>query len=104
MKGKIILAIALLIGLSVTSADAQSVREKRFNKKERISGDFRQGKLSKSDRYHPGKERSHYRKHNFRGRKQGHFSHGSRRHFKHDGRKPGRHGYSYRKHRHSRFD
>ena len=103
MKGKIILAIALLIGLTITSADAQSVREKRADQRERINGNFRQGKISKADKHRLAKERSHYRKHDFRGKKQ-HFSHGNRRHFKHESRKSGRNGYSLRKHRQSRFD
>jgi hypothetical protein len=104
MKIKIILALTVLVTLAVTSADAQSVRERRHYQQQGIHQDLRHGKVSKGDRHRLAREKRHYRKDNFRGHRNDHFSYRDKRHFRHDRMKGGRNGYGYRNNGARRFD
>ncbi len=102
MKSKIILALSLLIVVAVTSADAQSVRERKYFKNERAERDFRQGKMSKYERQKIARHRE-IRRYNYHGNRDGQFRHGHRKYARHDRNKYNRRGYSYQ-HRQRRFD
>ena len=105
MKSKIIIALTVLITLVVTTADAQSVREKRFNQREGISKDYRNGngKISKHDRHRLAREKKHYRRDNHFGRSDRRHSYHQKRYQRHDQRKNGPYGYNYRN-KQRRFD
>lgn len=104
MKIKIILALTLLITFAVTGANAQSVRERNHDQRERVSRDFRHGKISKHDRHRLAKERHHYRRNDVRGRRDGDYSHRGPKHFRHNKRNGNRHDYGYKNNRHRKFD
>jgi hypothetical protein len=103
MKSKIILALTVLITLAVTSANAQSVRERQSHQRDGIGNDYRHGKISRSDRHRLAKERNHFRHDRFRNQRDGQFSHHDRKRFRHENRKGRHQGYSYRNN-HRKFD
>ncbi len=102
MKSKIILALSLLITLAVSSADAQTVRERKHFKKERANKQFRDGKLSRQDRQKIARSRE-YRKHEFQKKRHNHYRHDRKTYGRHDREKYNRaYGYNHKKLR--RFD
>lgn len=104
MKTKIILVVALILGVAVTNADAQTINAKARNERHRIVGGVRNGELTKGEAYRLGKEQRHIRKGIHRARRNdGHISARERKHIKHAQRKHSRHIYHYKHNRRDRF-
>ncbi|RYY29688.1 MAG: hypothetical protein EOO04_06745 [Chitinophagaceae bacterium] len=103
MKSKIILALSLLITVAVTSADAQTAREKKYFKQERAQREFRDGKLSKHDRQKIARSRE-YRKHEYQKKRHNHYRHGRKNYGRIDKKRHGRSGYGYHQNKLRRFD
>ena len=105
MKSKIIIALTVLITLAVTSADAQSVREKRQYQRDGISNNYgnSRGKISKHDRHRLAREKHQYRRDKHLGRNERRYSYREKRYQHHDNRRNGRYGYDYRN-KQRRFD
>lgn len=93
MKTKIIIAVALLLGVAVTSADAQITRNKTYNDRMRIHGGVRSGELTRPEAYRLHKEKRHIRKDVHRARRNGHVNAAERMHIRHEKRKHSRHIY-----------
>ncbi|RYG02590.1 MAG: hypothetical protein EOO02_10240 [Chitinophagaceae bacterium] len=105
MKGKIILALSLLITFAVTSANAQSSRGRKEFDKERVSdnrhGHHKRGHISKHDRHRLAMEKRHHRKHGSYGRHDNRYGYQDRKQM-HKGRK-GHATYGHHRN-HRRFD
>ncbi|MHA4843140.1 hypothetical protein ACX0G7_03195 [Flavitalea antarctica] len=96
MKGKIIITLTVLITLAMSSADAQSVREKRQYQRDRISKSYERGKISKQDRQRIARERHHYVHGKYYGRNERRYGYREKRYQRYDNRRNTRYGYNYR--------
>ena len=94
MKTKVILAIMLLLGVAVTSADAQTIRGKARHERHRIAAGVRSGELSRPEAYRLSREQRHIRKDVRRAKlNDGHIGPRERKHIRHEQRKASRHIY-----------
>jgi hypothetical protein len=93
MKTKFILAIILLFGVGVSSADAQ-ISARGRHERARIGNGVRSGELSRPEAFRLGREQQniHRDARRFR-RNDGHIGPRERRHLRHEQRKAGRHIY-----------
>lgn len=100
MKTKLVIALALIMGLSIGSADAQ-IAVGRYQKARTVQG-VRDGELTRFERKRLVKEQRRIRKHTRRAKlNDGHIGPHERRRIAGEKRKASRHIYRYK---HNRFD
>jgi hypothetical protein len=102
MNNKMILAVALLLGLAINSASAQTIRGNARHERLRISGGVRSGELSRPEAYRLHREQRHIRRDIHRARRDGHIDRGERMHIRRDQRKHSRHIYRAKHNRRKR--
>ena len=94
MKLKLILAVAFLSVLAISSADAQNIRSKARHEHKRITNGVRSGKITRPEAYRLHKEQHGIRREMHRARKNdGHIGPRERNHIRHAQRKHSRHIY-----------
>jgi hypothetical protein len=96
MKVKFFLAIALLFGIAINSASAQSYGKDRRDRDRVVDG--RRGDFRMNDGYRFDRSPKHFRKYQHSKR---FYGHSYRHHYRHDRRGPK--AYSHRYKRHHRF-
>jgi hypothetical protein len=93
MNKKLILAVALLLGVAINSASAQIIRVKARNERVRIGGGVRSGELTRPEAYRLHHEQRGIRRDIHRARRDGHVNRAERMHIRHEQRKHSRHIY-----------
>lgn len=94
MKTKILIAVVLMSGFAINSADAQTIRGKARNEQQRIGAGVRSGELTRPEAYRLQSEQRHIRKDIHRARRNdGHIDARERKHIRHEQRKHSRHIY-----------
>lgn len=97
MKTKLIISVALLLVIGVTSATAQQYRDRARNERQRIIGGMKSGELNKSEAWRLSREqRDIHRDYRHYKRNDGRISPRERRHLRHEQRKASRHIYWYK--------
>ena len=91
MKTKLFIAVALMLGLAINSADAQIIRAKASIERHRIAGGVRSGELTRPEAYRLHREQRHIRRDIHRARRNdGHIDARERKHIRHEQRKHSR--------------
>ncbi len=103
MKTKIIVLVALVMGLAASSASAQVAGGlKNHHQRARIAQGVKSGELTRFERHKLRKEQKRYHRHLRRAKmNDGHIGPRERKMLKHEQRKTDRHIYRYK---HNRFD
>jgi hypothetical protein len=102
MNKTLILAVALLLGLAINSASAQTIRGKARHERHRITGGVRSGELTRPEAYRLHREQRHIRRDIHRSRRDGHIDRAERMHIRHEQRKHSRHIYRAKHNRRKR--
>jgi hypothetical protein len=102
MNKKLVLAVALLLGLAINSASAQTIRGNARHERHRITGGVRSGELSRPEAYRLHHEQRGIRRDIHRARRDGHVNRAERMHIRHEQRKHSRHIYRAKHNRRKR--
>ena len=100
MKAKLILSIALLMGIAVSSVQAQSIADRERYQRERITEGYRNGSLNRLSREQQ-KIRHDYRRYKWN---DGRLSRHERRKLHREQQRASRHIYWHKHHGRHRFD
>ncbi len=105
MKAKLILSIALLMGIAVSSVQAQSIADRERYQRERITEGYRNGSLNRGEAYRLSREQQKIR-HDYRRYKwnDGRLSRHERRKLHREQQRASRHIYWHKHHGRHRFD
>lgn len=94
MKTKLLIAVVLVLGFAINSADAQIIRGKARTERHRIDAGVRSGQITRPEAYRLHKEQRHIRRDIHRARRNdGHIGPRERKHIRHEQRKHSRHIY-----------
>lgn len=93
MNKKVIIALALVVGVAINSASAQIIRSTLPQDRARIHNGVRTGQLTRPEAYRLHKEQRHIRRDVHRARRDGHIDRAERTHIRHEKRKHSRHIY-----------
>lgn len=91
MKTKLLIAVVLMLGFAINSAEAQSIRGKARIERHRIGAGVRSGQLTRPEAYRLHREQRHIRKDIHRARRNdGRIDARERKHIRHEQRKHSR--------------
>ena len=91
MKTKLLIAVVLMLGFAINSAEAQIIRGKVRNEHHRIGAGVRSGQLTRPEAYRLHREQRHIRRDIHRARKNdGRIDARERKHIRHEQRKHSR--------------
>lgn len=95
MKTKLLIAVVLMLGFAINSAEAQTIRGKARNERHRIGAGVRSGQLTRPEAYRLHREQRHIRRDVHRARRNdGHIDARERKHIRHEQRKHSRRIYN----------
>lgn len=104
MKTKIFIAVILVLGFAVNSADAQIIRSKERTDRHRIHGGVRSGELTRPEAYRLHRDQRHIRRDIHRARRNdGHIDARERKHIRKEQRKHSRRIYHAKHNGRKRF-
>ena len=91
MKTKIFIAVVLVLGFAINSAEAQTMRGNARHERHRIGAGVRSGELTRPEAYRLHRDQRHIRRDIHRARRNdGHIGPRERKHIRHEQRKHSR--------------
>jgi hypothetical protein len=91
MKTKLFIAVVLMLGFAINSADAQIIRERAHTDRHRITAGVRSGELTRPEAYRLHRDQRHIRRDIHRARRNdGHIDARERKHIRHEQKKHSR--------------